>query len=176
MTVDQLVDLVAARLFGLARATADADEGIGQVEVAANEQRPCEHGALPGFSSGVSPGDGDELLVLRRRAGALSLVSLAHPPGEQAGDRTIWTRDGLTLRLRGKVLEITGSDALDGIKLDGDVKVARDADPCNRNALMVAWMTQVETLCNALVPGWVTPFAGTSIADVAATTMKVKAG
>lgn len=174
MTIDQIADMVASRLIARARATADASDGAGQIEAAARDARPCLHGALPGFSSGISADD--DLVIIRRRDGSFSIAALAHPAGEQKGDRTIWTGDGLTLRLRGKVLEITGSDALDGIKLDGDVKVARDADPCNRNALMVAWMTQVETLCNALVPGWVTPFAGTSIADVAATTMKVKAG
>lgn len=176
MTFDQLVDAVAARLFGLARATADASDGAGQVEVAARDPRPCAHGALPGFSSGVSPGDADELLVMRRRDGAISLVSLAHASGEQKGDRTIWTGAGLTLRLRGKVLEVSGSEALDGIKLDGNVKVVRDGDDCNRNTAMAVWMSAVEALCNAIVPGQVTPLTDPAIATSEASTTKVKAG
>jgi hypothetical protein len=174
MTIDQLVDLVAARLLARARATADATDGAGQIEAASRDPRPCVHGALPGFSSGITADD--DLFIVRRRDGSISVASLAHAPGEQAGDRTIWTGDGLTLRLRGKVLEVTGSDALDGIKLDGDVKVARDGDDCSRNVEMIAWMTKVETVCNALVPGYVTPFVGPSVADVVATTTKVKAG
>lgn len=174
MTIDQIADMVASRLIARARATADASDGAGQIEAAARDARPCLHGALPGFSSGISADD--DLVIIRRRDGSFSIAALAHPAGEQKGDRTIWTGDGLTLRLRGKVLEVIGSDAFEGIKLDGNVAVARDGDDCNRNAAMVTWMSQVEAICNALVPGGVTPLVAPTIAAVAASTTRVKAG
>jgi hypothetical protein len=174
MTVDQLVDLVASRLLARARATADAADGAGQIEAAARDARPCVHGALPGFSSGISADD--DLLVLRRRDGSISLVSLSHPAGEQAGDRTIWTGDGLTLRLRGKVLEVTGSEALDGIKLDGNTYIVRHGDSVTPTAAEILWKSQAATIINAIVGGAVTPVAVDPIGTSVASTTKVKAG
>lgn len=174
MTIDQLVDLVAARLLARARATADATDGAGQIEAASRDPRPCVHGALPGFSSGITADD--DLFIVRRRDGSISVASLAHAPGEQARDRTIWTGDGLTLRLRGKVLEVTGSEALDGILLDGTVKVVRHGDNVTPTAAEILWKSQAATIINAIVGGAVTPVAVDPIGTSVASTTKVKAG
>lgn len=166
MTVDQLADLVAARLVARARASANASDGTGQIEATARDARPCLHGALPGFSSGISADD--DLVIIRRRDGAFSVAALGHPSGEQAGDRTIWTGDGLTLRLRGKVLEVTGSETLDGIKLDGDVAVVRNGDTVNPGASMASWILAVSVALSLVGP--------TDFGSVVASTTKVKAG
>lgn len=174
MTKAQIVAELMSLLFCEAEATGDGDDSVGQVEGQAGEVIETEHAALPGFSSGVTASD--RLLIIRRHGKAVSVAALNTAPGETPGDRTVWTGDGLVLRLRGKVLEVTGSEVVDGIKLDGAVKVARDTDPVTPAAGMVIWMGQVAAALNALVPGSVTPAAPPDFGTIVASTKKVLAG
>lgn len=165
--VNEILDAVLL----IGRATENGTDGKGHVEGIPGDTPPCEHGALPGFSSGIT--DADEVVIIRRRSRAVSVGSLPSPSGEQAGDRTIWTSQGLTLRLRGKVLEITGSEAVDGILLDAGAAgpgtlVVRKFDKAHADINMLAWLTALSTLIGVALP--------TDFGVCDASTTKVKAG
>lgn len=171
--------------------TAACDETGGSVQVEYLPGAPRQAMqvlALTGHYAIVA--EGDDLLICPRIEGGDAIAGKtprdgAWPGGDpqvldagiigrtRTGGAISW---GAHIRIRGDKVEIIGSAAVDGIKLDGETKVARDGDDCNRNAAMAIWMGQVELICNGLVPGGVTPLVEPSIADVLASTTKVKAG
>jgi hypothetical protein len=170
----QLVNELFDAMFVVGTATEDGTGGKGHVEGVPGDVPPCEHGALPGFSSGVA--SGDRVAIVRRRSGAVSLGSLLKPTGEQVNDRTVWTPDGLQMRLRAKKLEVTGSDAADGIKLDGNTKVVRQDDPSTATVAFQLWLSQADAILRffGLVAPLPTPPVG--IVEAQASSTKVGAG
>ena len=138
--LQQVVDEVLKRLFSLSEASEDATDGVGLSEGIDGENRTLTHGALPGFSSGIV-GD-DELLMLRRKDGGFSLISTEHCPGEQAGDRNLWTSDELITRLRGLIFSVLDSgtgDADPRFTVNENVPtVANPANPVAVTLLPVA--------------------------------------
>lgn len=61
----------------------------------------------------------------------------------------------IRVRASGKI-EITALSGQDIVLNGGTLKVARDTDGVNKSSSMTAWMTQVETAVNTLLPGSVT--------------------
>lgn len=63
-----------------------------------------------------------------------------------------------------------------GIDIDGAIAVVRNQDNVTPTAAMILWMSQVAAVCNALVPGSVTPAAPPDFAKAVASSTKVRAG
>lgn len=124
--LQQVVDEVVKRLFGIIVASEASSDGVGLSEGIENENRGTTHGALPGFSSGISVDD--ELYGFKKKDGGYSLISLSHISNEQDGDRSVWTSSDLVLKLRGEVLYVCDSSNLTNAFLkidisDGTVKL-----------------------------------------------------
>jgi hypothetical protein len=128
-------------LFSVAELLEDAVAGSARGKLLGSEPKPLRWWALPGFASaGVK---GEKAWSLRLGNVVIAFAAIKRPDGEEAGDRTIWTDNGLKVRLRGKVLEVTGSEALNGILLDGSIPVGRVGDRVDPTVVQAAWETSV---------------------------------
>lgn len=135
--LQQVVDEVVKRLFGIVVASEASTDGVGLSEGVESENRGIIHGALPGFSSGISADD--ELYGFKKKDGGYSLISLSHISDEQDGDRSIWTSSNLVLKLRGEVLYVCDSSDLTNVFLkvdisDGTVKLGDISQPSTPNS------------------------------------------
>jgi hypothetical protein len=115
------------------RASANEVAGKGQVAVAKGEDRDdTEHCALPGHYSVIA--SNDEIMVLRRDDGAISVVARTARPSDAVTGERGWThakggltrvKDGL---LGGTVFEIKGNqtgvaDPVTGILVGGGISL-----------------------------------------------------
>lgn len=63
-----------------------------------------------------------------------------------------------------------------GISIDGTVPVVRNGDTVTAEPGMITWMSQVAAICNALVPGGVSPPAPPDFGKAVASSTKVGSG
>jgi hypothetical protein len=111
-----MLNALLDRIFGVATLTADAASGRSRATLLGGEPKPVSWLALPGFASGGS--SGDRAWSIRLGSVVIAFAAVGRPEGEQAGDRTIWTGDGLTLRLRSKALTVLDSAGTPVVSVD----------------------------------------------------------
>jgi len=159
---DEIAEYVFNKFFTIADIIADISGNRVQVGGIAGESRDTVSGALHGFSSGAR--SGDRALILRRRAGAYSLISTTHATDEQPGDRTIWTSD-LTFLMRNKAMKITDKTTGDTFTVDATIPtIPNPANPAATTLLPVARHGDGIMIGGMVIPN-----------TIVATTLEVKA-
>jgi hypothetical protein len=173
--------------------TAASNEAEGQVQLEylpGVPRQAVQVLALTGHYAIIA--EGDDLLVVPRIEGGDAVAGRTPRDGnwpggaEVAYDAGIIGRKkvggvvswGAHIRIRGTKVEIIGTDATDGIDLDGGVggkKVVRHGDPVIPTAAEALWKSKAAAVLNALVAGTV-EVAVTPIGNSQASTTKVGAG
>jgi hypothetical protein len=177
MSAESAIWDLIRQLIGIGRTAANQAAGLVSLVGLAGEPRSGPSCALPGHYGVLK--SSRNVVFIRTGRGAIVLGYITTPPdGAQAGDAGIVTDDGLHLRLREKKLQVTGSDAVDGIDLDGGAsgkKIVRHGDNVPPTVAEALWKSKAAAVLNALVAGTV-EVAVDPIGTTSASTTKVKAG
>lgn len=115
---------------------------------------------------------GAECVVVAPRTGAVNALAVAvdnlsyGPIDLKEGESVMYGVGGSTIKhdQAGKVT-VDAAAAQDVVVNGGNLKVARETDPCEIKSgiggFLAIWMTQVETAINLLAPGTVAPLSST---------------